>query len=641
MNIYIQIVSILSLFLTVVNAQAQTQLKGAASEKMTPLMGWASWNQFGVNISEDIIKEQADAMVSSGLYDAGFEYVNIDDGFFDGRYEDGALRINHTKFPNGMKELADYIHALDLKAGFYSEAGENTCGSMYSGQPGGTGGGLYNHDQQDIDSIFLGWGFDFIKVDYCGGIQQGLDEETRYTEIRQAIDNTGLTGINFNVCRWEFPGTWVTKTADSWRMSHDINYVPGSTPKWSSIIDIVNLNKYLAAYAGPGHYNDMDMLEVGRGMTDEEDKSHFSMWCILSSPLVLGNDITSMSAATKSILTNEEVIAVNQDTSGLQAHVISDENGLQVWVKNLNRRRSKEFVVALFNQNSIPGNISVNWPDLNIVGNATVRDLWEHNDLGVFETGYSQTVPGHGIMLLKVVADSVKLPETFEAEYAWLNNFNMHRNGAIVGDQARPVGDGNCSGGAKAGWLGKGEENYIEFQNVFANRDGSYTLKVYFISGEDRKMKMAVNGVETELDELNSGSWSAIASKSVTVNLKKGNNVIRFFNETDWLPDIDKIEIDVNKDISSTASDLKLLNKEHFLQLAPNPAIRKVDVSWSPGFNKLEIIDVSGKIVYTKEFDADLKKVEAPLYLKGGIYFVRVKNNQQSEVQKLMVQSKN
>ena len=162
-------------------------------------MGWASWNNFEVNISESIIRAQADAMVSSGLAASGYKYINIDDGFFNGRYNDGSLQIDAVKFPHGMKVMCDYIHSKGLKAGFYSEAGANTCASLYNSQAGGIGGGLYNHDQQDIDTIFKNWGYDFIKVDYCGGRQQGLDEETRYSAIKGAIDNTGRTDIIFSV----------------------------------------------------------------------------------------------------------------------------------------------------------------------------------------------------------------------------------------------------------------------------------------------------------------------------------------------------------------------------------------------------------------------------------------------------------
>ena len=290
-GICVFIASVFCVFITV-------SVSSQVNKPKTPLMGWASWNQFGVNINESIIKGQADVMVSSGLAAAGYKFINIDDGFFNTRYGNGNLKIDSIKFPNGMKSLVDYIHYKGLKAGFYSEAGANTCGSQYNGQTGGVGGGMYNHEQQDADLFFNKWGFDFLKVDYCGGLMQKLDEKTRYTAIKKAIDNTDRTDINFNICRWQFPGTWVTTVADSWRMSNDINFAPGSKPKWKSILGIIDMNKYLAPYAKPGHYNDMDMLEVGRGLTAEEDKSHFSIWCILSSPLVLGNDLTKISPET-------------------------------------------------------------------------------------------------------------------------------------------------------------------------------------------------------------------------------------------------------------------------------------------------------------------------------------------------------
>ena len=526
-------------------AQNNSILKSSALRP--PLMGWASWNQFGVKIDDGVIKGQADAMVSSGLAAAGFRYLNIDDGFFDRRNTDGTLRIDFVKFPNGMKSLVESIHSKGLKAGFYSEAGENTCGSQYSGQPGGVGGGMYGHDQQDADLFFKTWGFDFLKVDYCGGRTQKLDEKTRYTEIRNAIDKTGRTDINYNVCRWQFPGTWVVAVADSWRMSNDINFAPGSKAKWKNIIGIINQNKYLAPYAAPGHYNDMDMLEVGRGMTNEEDKAHFSMWCILSSPLVLGCDMTTMSKETISILTNPEVIAVNQDAAGLQAHLIYEKDSLQVWAKNLKDRQSNAFAVALLNQGVRSASISVKWKDLHIVGNAQVRDIWAHADLGQMDSAYTVTVPGHGVSLVKVTAKKTKLREVFEAEYSWINNFNLTSNSEIIPDQGKPAGDASCSGKAKVISIGKGAGNYIEFRDVYATKAGKYTLKLYYACAGDRHATVTVNGIETQLSGLNSGSAKAFAQTSLPVTLKTGYNIIRISNAMSFAPDIDKIEVNLNK----------------------------------------------------------------------------------------------
>ncbi|MFQ3578772.1 MAG: carbohydrate-binding protein [Bacteroidales bacterium] len=514
-----------------------------------PAMGWASWNQFGVNINENIIKSQADAMVSSGLAAVGFQYINIDDGFFYGRNADGTLRINPTKFPNGMKYMADYIHSKGLKAGFYSDAGENTCGYQYSGQTNGAGVGLYGHDQQDCDLVFKTWGFDYYKVDYCGGLTLKLDEQTRYTAIKQAIVNTGRD-VNYNVCRWQFPGTWVTKIADSWRMSRDINFVPGSTPNWDVIMEILDLNTFLAPYCSPGHYNDMDMLEVGRGLSFEEDKSHFTMWCILSSPLLLGNDLTKMSAQTKSILTNTEVIAINQDTTGLQAHLIQDNGaGLQVWAKNLNGRQSLERAVVLFNRSNTTASMTVKWSDLNLVGAASVRDLWAKTNLGTFNESYTASVPSRGVVLIKVTGTKAKLQEVYEAEYAWLNNFNLTQNTAILANQARASKDANCSGRGKVSYIGNRADNYIEFQKIYAQTAGRYFLSITYMSGENRNATVRVNTKDTVLTNLNSGSFSTLKTITIPVSLQKGYNTIRIFNASGWAPDLDKISINLNDNI--------------------------------------------------------------------------------------------
>jgi hypothetical protein len=519
-------------------------LFASAQTAKPPLMGWASWNEFQAGISESIIKGQTDAMVASGLINAGYQYINIDDGFFDGRYPDGTLKIDAVKFPQGMKYLADYIHGKGLKAGFYSEAGSNTCASL-SGEVGGIGAGLYNHDQQDVDLMFKTWGFDFFKVDYCGGIRQNLDEKTRYTAIRQAINNTGRTDVSMNVCRWEFPGAWVTTVADSWRVSGDISL------DWNSVVYCFNKNAFLAAYSSPGHYNDMDMLQVGRGLTYEEDKSHFSLWCIMSSPLLLGNDLTKMSESTKEILTNSEVIAVNQDITGGQAHRVSDNGaGLQVWSKSINGKQSNERAVILFNNSPNEANITVNWADLNLVGTVKVRDLWKHKDFGKYDTMYTTNVPSHGVVMLKVVGTSAKLQEVFEAEYAWLNNFNVHQsaaypdhNGArIIPNQGYATNDFNCSGQAKTCWLGNGSDNYIEFRDVYASVAGNYPLTMSYLCGETRNATISVNDVDTVLQNLNSGSFNSLIDITLDVKLKKGYNTIRISNATGYLPDIDKIK---------------------------------------------------------------------------------------------------
>ena len=593
-------------------------------------MGWASWNQFGVNISDKIIVAQANAMVTSGLSQAGFNYINIDDGFFNGRNSNGSLKINLTRFPKGMKAVADSIHSKGLKAGFYSEAGSNTCGSMWSGDAGGTGAGLYNHDQQDIDSIFKNWGYDFIKVDYCGAQDLKLDEKTRYTAIKQAILNTGRKDINYNVCRWHFPGVWVTEIADSWRISGDINLSPGSTAKWSSVVSIIDQNKFLAAYCSQGHYNDMDMLEVGRGLSTEEDRSHFSMWCIMSSPLLLGNDLTKMTAATKAILTNPEVIAVNQDTTGLQAKLVSDNTrGLQVWAKPLNGRLSKERAVVLFNRSEVAANISVKWKELNLIGSALVRDLWNRTDKGYYDSIYTATVPAHGVVMLKVTGSAITLPEVFEAEYAWMKNFNLTVNSAVLADQGRALTDTTCSGRGKAGWLGNRADNYIEFRDVYANTDGKYSLKITYMSGENRNMTMNLNGKDTLLSSLNSGSWTSLKTNTYTVSLKKGYNILRFYNSTGWMPDLDKIQLDLNK--YNIGTQLKTITNKR-ITICPNPCNGFIELYSDETIKNINIYTITGSLVHTSNNKTRIDTSS----LNTGLYIVETKTDSRIETDKII-----
>jgi len=587
-------------------------------------MGWASWNNYAVNISESIIKLQANAMVSSGLSAAGYKYINIDDGFFNGRYSNGGLRLDTIKFPHKMKYVADYIHSKGLKAGYYSEAGANTCGSQYNGQTGGIGGGLFGHDQQDVDTIFRNWGFDFLKVDYCGGLVQKLDEKARYTAIRTAMNNIGRTDINYNVCRWEFPGSWVTTVADSWRISLDINL------SWNSVLFNLDKNAYLAAFCSQGHYNDMDMLEVGRGLTAEEDKSHFSMWCIMSSPLVLGNDMTSISKTTKSILTNDEVIAVNQDTTGLQAKIITDNaKGLQVWAKPLNGKLSKERAVVLFNRTASAATIAVKWKDLNLVGSATARDLWKHTDLGSMDSMYTATVPSHGVVMLKVVGTQTRLQEVFEAEYGWINNFNLKSNSALVANQGLASVDTTCSGRAKAGWLGNSADNYLEFRDIYANTAGSYNLKITYISGENRTATMTVNGKDTVLTALNSNSWATSKTNTYRITLQQGYNTIRFANAMAWMPDMDKIQLDLNK--YSIGTELKTITQGK-VNIHPNPCADFLDIESESPVKQVNIFSLTGSLLMTSGSESRINLS----FLKSGFYIAKVTTANEIVTQKFI-----
>ena len=358
-----------------------------------PIMGWSSWNHFHINIDEKMIREQADAMISSGMYKAGYRFINIDDGYFGGRNSDGNLLTDTKKFPSGMRALTDYIHARKLKAGIYSDAGKNTCGSKYDNDPNGIGVGMYGHVERDCNLFFNDWKFDFLKVDWCGGDWMGLDEETEYTKIIHAVKSINPE-IVFNICRWQFPGEWAIKLADSWRISGDIR------ENFSSILRIIDLNADLHQYSSPGHYNDMDMLQVGRGMTYDEDKTHFSMWCMMNSPLLAGNDLRDMTRETIEILTNKEIIALNQDKGFRQATRLLREGDIEIWVKPLGKA-GKQKAIAIMNRGEKTGQTALTPEKIGVSSTSKLRDLWLHENIGKLGKSRTLTIPKHGIVVLK------------------------------------------------------------------------------------------------------------------------------------------------------------------------------------------------------------------------------------------------
>ena len=360
------------------------------NNRKTPIMGWASWNAFRTNISEEKMKAQADALVSTGLSQYGYEYFNVDDGFFGGRGKDGQLQFHKERFPNGIKVIADYAHSLGLKAGIYSEGGENTCAYYWDNEgENGVGVGLYGYEEQDLKMFLEAFGFDFIKVDWCGGQKLGLDEQEQYTKIAKIIDEIrNRTGrcIVFNICRWQFPGEWATKIADSWRTGADIR------PTFESLVYQIDNIRSLARYTSPGHVNDLDMMQLGNGLSYEEEKSHFAMWCMMSTPLMIGCDLTEIPESTLAILKNEELIALNQDPACLQAYVAKEIRNTEgtvvgeVWIKNLGCDNSCEKAVAFFNRSEESVDFKVSLADIGLAGEVTsVRDLWKHTDISIDE----------------------------------------------------------------------------------------------------------------------------------------------------------------------------------------------------------------------------------------------------------------
>lgn len=510
-----------------------------------PTMGWSSWNTYGFQISESIIKKQADAMVQRGYAAAGYRYVNIDDGYFGGRDASGHLLIHPTRFPNGMKPVVDYIHGLGLKAGIYSDGGKNTCASYHGGDTWGIGVGLYGHDQEDCDFFFNELGFDFIKVDFCGGVSYhnkdglNLSELERYRAIWNAIQNTGRTDVRMNVCRWAFPGTWVHDVATSWRTTGDINC------SWGSVKSILKENVYLSAYATDGHFNDMDMLEVGRGLSTEEDKTHFGMWCIMASPLLIGCDMTNISTTAHNLMCNDELIALNQDTLFLQAHVVKRSGETYIMVKDIETLNGKVRALALLNLSDGAKVMEVNFADLDLGGTVRMRDLFLKHDLGEKTESFKIAVPAHGTKLYRLEADERYERTLYEAEAGYITAYQE-----LTNNQTAPSGvyeeNDACSGGAKAGWLGKKAENDLQWKNVYSKNGGNYILTIDYISGENRYITLQVNGKTIKRQQVNSGGWGTVKSVSFDVELNPGMNVVRLFNTSDWMPDIDCMRLQYN-----------------------------------------------------------------------------------------------
>lgn len=388
-----------------------------------PTMGWSSWNAYHSDICDSLIRSQADALVSTGLRDCGYDHVNIDDGWFGRRDENGRLHPHEKRFPDGLKPVVDYIHSKGLKAGAYSDAGENTCSNVCGGDPLGAGVGLYRHDAEDVDYLFRECGFDFIKVDYCGGLPIGnsekrnLGEEKRYREIRAAIDGAGFPDVGMNICRWDYPGAWAREVACSWRVAPDIN------ESWESCASIISESLFLAPYAYGGRYNDMDMLEVGRGMTFEEDRTQFAMWCAMASPLMIGCDLASMSPETLSILSNRELIAVNQDPLGLQAAVVRQFGpGEFALAKDLLTPGGVTRCLVFYCASGAK-TLSMDFSELDLGGKVEVRELVEGKDLGSLEGTISYDIPAHGARVFWLKAEKRLERTRYPAHWAYLSAY--------------------------------------------------------------------------------------------------------------------------------------------------------------------------------------------------------------------------
>jgi alpha-galactosidase len=392
----VRILITLFAFLSAVGLFAQAT-SPSANLALTPPMGWNSWNKFGCNVSDELIRGMADGMVKAGMKDAGYQYIVIDDCWQVSRDQNGNIVADPQRFPAGIKALADYVHALGLKFGIYSDAGSMTCAK----RPGGLG-----HEYQDALS-YAAWGVDYLKYDWCSTTTQ--DAKASYANIRKALDASGRP-IVLSICEWGTAKPWLwgeDAGGNLWRTTGDIKDVwedKIKRPNGSccSALSILDMQAGLESFAGPGHWNDPDMLEVGNGgMTNTEYRSHFSLWAMLAAPLIAGNDLRNMTLEIHDILTNKEAIAVDQDPLGSEGKRVSKNGDLEVWARPL---QDGSRAVILLNRGTAVQEIAVTWEQLGYPNHLTavVRDLWQHKDLGKFTEKFSASVPSHGVTMITV-----------------------------------------------------------------------------------------------------------------------------------------------------------------------------------------------------------------------------------------------
>ena len=382
--------------LPLIPADAQTIERTVNGLALTPPMGWNSWNKFACNVTEQTLRDTADSMVTTGMRDAGYHYVVVDDCWHGPRDANGFITSDPKRFPSGIKPLADYIHQRGLKFGIYSDAGHQTCGS----RPGSQG-----HEYQDA-LTYARWGVDYLKYDWCNTGTRNAEEA--YTLMADALRSTGRD-IVFSMCEWGTakPWLWAAKVGNMWRTTGDI------TDRWEGkhdysrgVASIADLNEPLWSFAGPGHWNDPDMLEVGNGgMTPAEYRSHFSLWAMMAAPLIAGNDIAHMNAATRDILLNREVIAVDQDPLGVQGRRVVKNGTSEVWVKPLSGGAK---AVLLFNRAAVPATIVADWSQFAYPARApmVVRNLWSHRDVRAERGRVAATVEPHGVAMFRVAPAS-------------------------------------------------------------------------------------------------------------------------------------------------------------------------------------------------------------------------------------------
>ena len=506
-----------------------------------PVMGWSSWNSLASTFNDATIRAQVDAFVAAGMPAAGYQNINIDEGWWQGaRDSSGNIVVNPTQWPGGMSAIASYIHSKGLKAGIYTDAGRDGCGFYFpTGQPAAPGTGSEGHYLQDMTQ-FARWGFDMVKVDWCGGDAEGLAPQTTYQAIRAAVASASATTghpLTLSICEWgrQNPWNWGAGTGAMWRTSTDLIFF-GQAASLPPVLSNFDQAQHPVSQH-TGYVNDPDMLTVGMpGLSAAQNRTELSLWAISGAPLIAGNNMTTMSAATAAILKNAEVIAIDQDPRGLQGVKIAEDGaGLQVYGRVLSG--SGRRAALLLNRSSATATMTVRWADLGLAaGAASVRNVWTATNVGSPSGSFSVGVPA-GDSVLVTITGTEAGATTYEAEAA----ANTRTGSAAV------VSCAGCSAGANVGSVGNGSASTLRFNAISAPATGLAVATIAYTNGDatPRTAALTVNGqAPTVVAFPPTGSWTTQGTVSVIVSLGRGNgNSMLFGNASAWAPDLDAIAL--------------------------------------------------------------------------------------------------
>ena len=478
----------------------------------SPIMGWGT-NSNTTDVNANYIQQQANSIKKLGLYTVGYKYIRLDKNTFVNRKNDGQLTESSEKYPKGVKNTIDYLHENSFEVGIHYD------------------GNMSDFAQKDCEYFFHTLGLDGMKADFTPQTNQEL--RNRVSNLNQAFLAIGRKDIQLGINSQAYPGTWIHE------LSHSCQTANNSANNWKSIRKIIKDNLYLSAYAYNGHYNDMDVLQLGAGLTDEEAKTHFGMWCMLNSPLLISNNVPQMNARILSLLKNKELIALNQRAISQQAYVSQHTNDCYVLVKDIDKNDPKSRAIAVYNPTDDHKNIYVAMNLLNLSGNIQVRDIINHKDLADTQEHLFVSVPAHGTQIYLLNAENRLEQTLYEAETAYIPTFQNMEN-VLTAKNGFYEADTLCSGGMKASNLGFNKDNCLVWNRIYSQEGGQYKITINYVSTEKREFTIEINNKAIKTIKT-AASNGKLGSTSFIINLNKGNNVIRLLNATAAMPDIDAL----------------------------------------------------------------------------------------------------